>query len=370
MKPGALAPLHQLGGERDRQPLRVAHDGCSAIRRSRAALDHRRAAQARAGGQGHEGARAGQQRLARQVLGRQPGGRRPARASTTRVGNETASSAPTNPPIELPITTGSSSPSWSQTRVDGAARSPGSRLVRGISDRPKPGRSIATQRCVSMKAGMLSSQFCQMPPRPWMNSSGGPSPPVSITPTRGRRPRAGASSTASRRPSTSCRRRPRRWGPGRGGRLRCGPWLGHPGRRSARRSRVEVPCASPSTSTPRCTTTGTSSRRSPSGASASTCPTRSSSRGGSPAAARAGPRLRRRDPPRGARARRRAVPGRGRDDPRAGTRPGTSSTSPRTARPRRTTPPSAGSSGSACRTTSSTARSTRSPAAARSASTS
>ena len=38
-----------------------------------------------------------------------------------------------------------------------------------------------------MKAGMFSSQFCHNPPRPWMNSRGGPEPPVSTTLTR--RPR-------------------------------------------------------------------------------------------------------------------------------------------------------------------------------------
>ena len=99
----------------------------------------------------------------------------------TRVGNETASSAPTKPPIELPITTGLSIPSWSQTSST-VPRSPGSRSrPAGISDWPKPGRSIATQRWVPMKAGMFSSQFCHTPPSPCSHSSGGPSPPVSIT---------------------------------------------------------------------------------------------------------------------------------------------------------------------------------------------
>ena len=32
-----------------------------------------------------------------------------------------------------------------------------------------------------MNAGMFSSQFCHSPPSPWRNSSGGPSPPLSIT---------------------------------------------------------------------------------------------------------------------------------------------------------------------------------------------
>ena len=99
----------------------------------------------------------------------------------TRVGNETASSAPTKPPIELPITTGLSSPSWSQTLSTVPAK-PGIEISpAGISDWPKPGMSIATQRWVPMKAGMFSSQFCHTPPSPWSHSSGGPSPPVSIT---------------------------------------------------------------------------------------------------------------------------------------------------------------------------------------------
>src|SRR3954451_9738326 len=35
------------------------------------------------------------------------------------------------------------------------------------------------QRCVPMKAGMFSSQFCQTPLRPWIQTIAGPSPPVS-----------------------------------------------------------------------------------------------------------------------------------------------------------------------------------------------
>ena len=100
----------------------------------------------------------------------------------TRLGYLTASSAPTKPPIELPTTTGSSSPSSSHTASTVRAK-PGIEHSSGISDRPNPGRSTATQRRVPMKAGMFSSQFCQIPPSPWMNSSGGPSPPLSITPT-------------------------------------------------------------------------------------------------------------------------------------------------------------------------------------------
>jgi hypothetical protein len=99
----------------------------------------------------------------------------------TRVGNETASSAPTKPPIELPITTGQSMPSRSHNASVTAAKRGIDRSQSGIADSPKPGRSNATQRCDPMKAGIVISQFCQTPPSPWTNSSGGPSPPVSTT---------------------------------------------------------------------------------------------------------------------------------------------------------------------------------------------
>jgi hypothetical protein len=121
---------------------------------------------------------------------------RPAAATSTslatRVGNETASSAPVKPPIELPITTGLSTSSASQTASTACANPRIEISPAGSSDWPKPGRSTATQRCEPMNAGMFSSQFCQMPPRPWIQSSGGASPPVSTTLTC--------------RPSTSTRR--------------------------------------------------------------------------------------------------------------------------------------------------------------------
>ena len=53
---------------------------------------------------------------------------------------------------------------------------------RGIGDSPKPGRSGAITRWESMKAGMLSSQFCHVPDSPCTNTIAGLSaPPVSIT---------------------------------------------------------------------------------------------------------------------------------------------------------------------------------------------
>jgi hypothetical protein len=100
---------------------------------------------------------------------------------STRVGNDSASSAPTKPPIELPITTGQSIPSIEQT-ASAVLANPGIEMSsRGFSDSPKPGRSNATQRCVCLKCAMFSSQFCQTPPRPCRNSSGGFAPPVSTT---------------------------------------------------------------------------------------------------------------------------------------------------------------------------------------------
>ena len=106
---------------------------------------------------------------------------------STRVGKARASSAPTNPPIELPTTATRSTPSaahiastvlaypWIEIGSD------------GISEPPNPGRSSAMQRWVPMKAGMVSSQLCQFELQPWMKTSGVPPPstgPVSSTLTR------------------------------------------------------------------------------------------------------------------------------------------------------------------------------------------
>ena len=78
------------------------------------------------------------------------------------MGNETASSAPTKPPIELPITTGLSIPELRRRPCRPCAAKPGIEISSsGIGDWPKPGMSIATQRWVPMNAGMFSSQFCQ-----------------------------------------------------------------------------------------------------------------------------------------------------------------------------------------------------------------
>ena len=105
----------------------------------------------------------------------------------TRVGNASASSAPMNPPIELPTTTGDSISSTEHSESITRAKPWIEIRPDGISEPPKPGRSGAITRKRSMNAGMFSSQFCHSPPRPCRNSSGGPSPPVSIRFTR--RPR-------------------------------------------------------------------------------------------------------------------------------------------------------------------------------------
>ena len=97
----------------------------------------------------------------------------------TRVGKASASSAPTKPPIELPTTTGSTTPNRSHKASTTRAKPWIEIRPDGIGEPPNPGRSGATTRKDSMKCGMFSSQFCQRPPSPWMNSSAGPSPPVS-----------------------------------------------------------------------------------------------------------------------------------------------------------------------------------------------
>ena len=85
-----------------------------------------------------------------------------------------------NPPIELPTTTGDSTSSCVQSWSIARAKLWIEIRPAGISDPPNPGRSGASTRKRSMKAGMLSSQFCHSPPSPCRNSSGGLSPPVSI----------------------------------------------------------------------------------------------------------------------------------------------------------------------------------------------
>ena len=101
------------------------------------------------------------------------------------------------------------------------------------------------------------------------------------------------------------------------------------------------PCASRSTSTRRCTTTGTSSPRSPTPLRRRAALRAPVHVGDRPPAARAAEGDRRGDPQRRARPQRRALPGRGRDDHALARRRATSSTSPATARPTpRRTPPS------------------------------
>src|SRR3954454_15123826 len=102
----------------------------------------------------------------------------------TRVGDASASSAPMNPPIELPTTTGPSTPSSPHSASMTRAKPWMEIRPAGISERPKPGRSGAITRWVRISAGMFSSQFCHSPPSPWMNRMGWSPPPVSITLTR------------------------------------------------------------------------------------------------------------------------------------------------------------------------------------------
>ena len=191
----------------------------------------------------------------------------------TRVGNASASSAPMNPPIELPTTTGDSISScehsasitranpWIEIRPD------------GISEPPNPGRSGATTRKRSMNAGMFSSQFCHSPPSPWRNSSGRtvptgvdhvdpPAQTISVRVSDGQSTDIHVESSPSAYVGSGDERSegvgPGALAPARGSPTRPLPY--------------QRPCASRSTSTRRCTPTGTSSRRSPSAASASICP--------------------------------------------------------------------------------------------------
>ena len=71
-------------------------------------------------------------------------------------------------------------PQLAAQRVDRPREALDGDLSRRHLRRPKPGRSGATTRCEPMNAGMLSSQFCQTPPRPWMNRSGGASPRAGV----------------------------------------------------------------------------------------------------------------------------------------------------------------------------------------------
>ena len=177
-----------------------------------------------------------------------------------------------------------------------------------------------------MNAGMFSSQFCHSPPSPCRNSSGGPSPPVSISVDRAGR--AISSVARQRRPvdrrSRSSRRRRRTSGPAASGRTR---WRGAPRTCPMNPDTplpYQRPCASRSTSTRRCTPTGTSSPRSPSAASASSCPTSTQYTWAIDAAASPSSCRPCVDETHRAEhvARRRAVPGRRRGDQRAGTTQG------------------------------------------------
>ena len=103
---------------------------------------------------------------------------------STRVSNESASSAPMKPPIELPTTDTLSTPSASHIASTVLAYPRIEIGSAGISEAPKPGRSSARQRCVLMNAVMLSRKTCHFELRPCRNSSGGPLPPVSSTFTR------------------------------------------------------------------------------------------------------------------------------------------------------------------------------------------
>jgi hypothetical protein len=102
---------------------------------------------------------------------------------STRSGNAIASSAPMNPPIELPTTAALDMRSVDMSSSTNRAYPAIVMFLAGISEPPKPGRSNATTRWSRANTGSCSSQFCHDPDSPWTNTIGGPDP-SSITFTR------------------------------------------------------------------------------------------------------------------------------------------------------------------------------------------
>ena len=94
-----------------------------------------------------------------------------------RSGERAAASVAIIPPIELPCTTAVSHPSASMSagRKRALART---RLAEatGGSVRPKPGRSGATTSPNAARSRITSSQFAEVPPRPWTRRCGGLAP--------------------------------------------------------------------------------------------------------------------------------------------------------------------------------------------------
>ena len=129
--------------------------------------------------------------------------------------------------------------------------------------------------------GSCSSQFCHEPDRPWMKTTRRSRaqvdhvdpppvdrhPPLVLAPVDVQPGRAPAGTVVAGRVGQAWR------------------LVRHARRRIIGGREGLAACASPSTSTRRCTTTGTSSRTPPSAASASSCPTTSSTRGRSAACA-------------------------------------------------------------------------------------
>ena len=291
------------------------------------------------GGRGHvvdrapQPRRAPQQRLVAQVLDRQPGGRDqhepldPRRERDRHLGADEAAH-------RVADDVAASMPELGAAARRPPSRSPGSRSARPrhLATRRSPAGRARSTRCESReRRDVLAASSASAPPRPWTNTQRRAPPPMSTTLTSRSNTRSSAGDRASRCPS-SARRHRRRTSRRRGG-LQAARSAASAAARLRTRHHGSLPyqrpCGSPSTSTPRCTTTGTSSRRPPSGASASTCPyERPAHVGHRAAAARAGRRVRRRDPPRATRARRRAVPRRGRGDHALARGRATSSTSP------------------------------------------
>ena len=172
-RPGAR---DQLGGQRHRQPLRVAHDDLQ-----------RQPAQPRAGATTGSCLTPARARRRGQQPRRRPAPARARMFSADSPAAETSTSL-RDPRRERQRQLGADeaahrvadhdratrSRAASQQRVDDARVALDRDPPRAASPtrRSRAGRARCT-RCVSMNAGMLSSQFCHSPPSPCRNSSGG-----------------------------------------------------------------------------------------------------------------------------------------------------------------------------------------------------
>ena len=171
----SAARCDQLVGQRRREPLRVAHDDCSASApQPRPARDGR---SWRAGARGRPRRRQprdGQQRLARAGTRSRARRRRRARAAAPASGRRAPARRRRSRPSSCRPRPATRSRARRRARRR-SARSPGSRSSsRGISESPKPGRSSAMHAVSAHERRDVQQPVLPASaPRPWMNSSGG-----------------------------------------------------------------------------------------------------------------------------------------------------------------------------------------------------